>query len=339
MQTIAQSLVAPVQQYPPPVSAVRVRAVAQQTMPPRPLIPSRQTVGQLSAITAPPRQPPNPVPVLIPSAPVPVASSPVRVDVPADIPASAPRSFPEVDPYVAILGKKGQILEKLADTTRATAVKPVVPKPPEQYKLKADIRSWLSQFDTYLSLTRVEESNKAQYLLTNLSSKAYEQVSKAQWPAETLSEYNKLKEALKLKFGTSENPMLFRSQFTVAERAEKESAVNFLDGLRDLLKRGYPETDVEGLEPLLLNQFTRGLKLAKASEALILEPPIDSVPALKVARKCENLKLIEEKDSLFASNASLPSGNVGNARGSDRCLVAPRAPVPEQSNQACTTSF
>ena len=47
-----------------------------------------------------------------------------------------------------------------------------------------------------------------------------------------------------------------------------------------MLKRGYPETDVEGLEPLFVNQFTRGLKLAKASEALILEPPFASVAAL-----------------------------------------------------------
>ena len=122
--------------------------------------------------------------------------------------------------------------------------------------------------------------------------------------------------------------MLYRSQFIVAERAERESAVNFLDRLRDLLKRGYPETDVKGLEPLLVNQFTRGLKVAKASEALIVEPPIDSVAALKVARKYENLKLIEEKHSLFASNVTLSSGNMGNARGSDQSLVAPRAPVP-----------
>ena len=257
MQTIAQSLVAPAQQDPPAVAAVRVPAVAQQTMAPQQLIPSIQTVAQPSAILAAPKQPHNPVPVLLPAAPAPVASSLVRVDVPSDIPTSAPVSFPEVDPYIAILEKQGQILEKLADTTRATSIKPVVPKPPEQYKLKADIRSWLSQFDTDLSLTRVEDSNKAQYLLTNLSSEASEQVSKAQWAGDTLVDYAKLKDALKLKFGPSENPMIYRSQFAVAERGQTESAVNFLERLRDLLKHGYPESDLQGLEPRLVNQFSR----------------------------------------------------------------------------------
>ena len=47
----------------------------------------------------------------------------------------------------------------------------------------------------------------------------YEQVSKAQWPSDTLTDYVKLKEALKLKFGPSENPLIYRSQFVVAERA------------------------------------------------------------------------------------------------------------------------
>ena len=102
---------APVQQDPPAVAAVRVPAVAQQTMPPQPTIPSIQTIGQPSAILAAPHQPPNPIPVLLPSAPGPVASSPVRVDIRGDIPALAPLPFPEVDPYVAILEKQGQILE------------------------------------------------------------------------------------------------------------------------------------------------------------------------------------------------------------------------------------
>ena len=252
-----------------------------------------------SAILAPQQQP-GPLPVHLGPTCVPVASSPLQAEIPSDVsaaamaapapipvpaPVPAPLPSPAIDPYVAILEKQGQILEKLADTSRATAVKPVVPKPPEQYKLKADIRSWLSQFDTYLSLTRVEDSNKAQYLLTNLSSEAYEQVSKAQWPSDTLSDYAKLKDALKLKFGPSENQMIYRSQFAVAERAGGESAVNFLDRLRDLLKRGYPDCDLKGLEPLLVNQFTRGLKLPKASEALILEPPSDSAVALKIAQK------------------------------------------------------
>ena len=85
--------------------------------------------------------------------------------------------------------------------------------------------------------------------------------------------------------------MLYRTQFAVAERGQTESAVNFLDRLRDLLKRGYPDSDIKALEPLLVNQFTRGLKLPKASEALILEPPSESAAALKTAQKYENLKL------------------------------------------------
>ena len=151
-----------------------------------------------SAILSPPQQT-GPFPVHLGRGSkmnsVPVTSSPLRVEMSPEFPtpamaAPAPGPTPvsalppsrAVDPYVAILEKQGQILEKLADSSRSTAVKPVVPKPPEQYKLKADIRSWLSQFDTYLSITRVEDANKAQYLLTNLSSEAYEQVSKAQWP-------------------------------------------------------------------------------------------------------------------------------------------------------------
>ena len=47
-------------------------------------------------------------------------SSPVRVDIPADIQPTdiqrpAPLTFPDVDAYVAILEKQGQILEKMAD--------------------------------------------------------------------------------------------------------------------------------------------------------------------------------------------------------------------------------
>ena len=86
--------------------------------------------------------------------------------------------------------------------------------------------------------------------------------------------------------------MHYRSQFTVAERAENESAVNFVDRLRNLLKRGYLETDFKGLEPLMANQIRRGLKLAKASEALILEPPSDSAAALKIAQKYEKLNFV-----------------------------------------------
>ena len=115
---------------------------------PQPLIPAIPTIGQPSAIPAATQQQPNPVPVLLPSPPVPVASSPVGVDIPADLPAPAPLSFPDVDPYVAVLEKQGQILEKLTDTKRPTALKSVLPKPTEQYKIKIDIRSWLSQSET-----------------------------------------------------------------------------------------------------------------------------------------------------------------------------------------------
>ena len=69
--------------------------------------------------------------------------------------------------------------------------------------------------------------------------------------------------------------MLYRTQFAMGERGQTESAVNFLDRLRDLLKRGYPDSDIKALEPLLVNQFTRGLNLPKESEARILEPPTD----------------------------------------------------------------
>ena len=44
--------------------------------------------------------------------------------------------------------------------------------------------------------------------------------------------------------------------------------------------------------------------MPKACEPMILEPTIDSVAALKIAQKDENLKLVDEKDSLFASNVT-----------------------------------
>ena len=66
----------------------------------------------------------------------------------------------------------------------------------------------MSEFETYLALTRVHESNKALYLLRKLRSVAYEQVSKAQRPSDTLADYGKLKDALNLNFGPSENRML-----------------------------------------------------------------------------------------------------------------------------------
>ena len=216
-------------------------------------------------------------------------AAPAPVPVPTPVPA--PLSIPSVDPYGAILKKQGQSLEKLADTTLARSVTRVVAKPPEQYKIKADIRSWISQIDTYLSLTRVEESNQAHYLLANLRSEAY-QVSRAQWNSDNLADYGELKDALKLKFGPSENPMIYRSQFAVAERTGGQSAVNFLDRFRDPLKRGYPDCDGKGLEPQLVNQFTRGLKLPKATEALTLEPTPDSGAALNTTQKNKNLKLV-----------------------------------------------
>ena len=123
-------------------------------------------------------------------------------------------------------------------------------------------------------------SSMAQYLLTNLSSEAYEQVSKAQLPSDTLSDYPKIKEALTLKFGQRENTVLYRTQFALTERGQSESAVNLLDRRRDLVKRGYPDSDIKALEPLLVNQITRGLKLPMGTEALILEPPSDSAAAL-----------------------------------------------------------
>ena len=76
--------------------------------------------------------------------PIAVASSSVH----ADLPLSSPTGDFAPDPYFALLERQGQILEKLADPLRPTVLKPVVPKPPEAYKIKADIRSWLSQFDT-----------------------------------------------------------------------------------------------------------------------------------------------------------------------------------------------
>ena len=55
------------------------------------------------------------------------------------------------------------------------------------------------------------------------------------------------------------------------------------------------------------------------SEALILEPPTDSVAALKAAQKYENLKLVEDTDSLFATKVSNHTGNMGLT---DQALVA-----------------
>ena len=213
-------------------------------------------MGQPTAIPAAQQQL-DTVPVRLPPVRVPVAPSLLRVDTTSDMAAPTALSFLDVNPYVAILEKQGQILLKFADTIRATAVKPVLTKRPEQYKLKWDICSWLSQFETYLAPTPVEQSNKAQYLLTNLSSEAYAQLSKVEWPSDTLSEYGKLKDALKHKVGPTKNSLLSRSQCSVAERADKESAVNSPESLRGLLKPGYQDSGVKGLEPVLVNQFSR----------------------------------------------------------------------------------
>ena len=79
-----------------------------------------------------------------------------------------------------------------------------------------------------------------------------------------------------------------------------------------------------------MNQFNRRVKLPKASWALILLQPIDSAAAVKTAQKYETLKLVEEKDSLFASSVST---SFGNGRVPEHALVAPRplgARVPSQ---------
>ena len=51
--------------------------------------------------------------------------------------------------------------------------------------------------------------------------------------------------------------MINRSQFAVAEHGQTDSAGNFHDRLRDLLKPGYPDSDVKVLEPIIVNQFSR----------------------------------------------------------------------------------
>ena len=78
-----------------------------------------------------------------------------------------------------------------------------------------------------------------------------------------------------------------------------------------------------------------GLRLPKASEALMLEPPMDSAAALITAQKYENLKLVEQKESLFASNVST---QVGTARVTYQPLVAPRSPVPRVPSQSGASS-
>ena len=118
--------------------------------------------------------------------------------------------------------------------------------------------------------------------------------------------------------------MIYRSQFAVAERGQTESAMKFLESLRDRLKGAFPDYELKGLEPLLVNQFTRRLKLHKGCDSLILEPPSDSVPTLNTAQKYENLKLVEEKDSLFASIVSTRDTSV-----SDQALVASRPHVTQ----------
>ena len=67
----------------------------------------------------------------------------------------------------------------------------------------------------------------------------------------------------------------------------------------------------------------------------MLEPLIDSVPALKIAQKYENLKLVEEKDSLFASNVS---SQMGSLRMPEQALVASRPPAPQVPNQSIQSS-
>ena len=60
-------------------------------------------------------------------------------------------------------------------------------------------------------------------------------------------------QALKNKFGPSKCTVVNRSLFAVFGRAENESTVNFQDRLRHLFKRGYPDSDMNELEPPLLN--------------------------------------------------------------------------------------
>ena len=86
-----------------------------------------------------------------------------------------------------LLERIKQILDKFSDPLRPTVVKAVVHKPPESFKTKGHIRYLMSLFDTYLSPNREEESIKAQYLLTNLISEAYEDVSKPELASDTLT--------------------------------------------------------------------------------------------------------------------------------------------------------
>ena len=178
-----------------------------------------------------------------------------------------------------LMHKQTEILEKLSlNRTAASTHSDSSPhftasRAPEPYRLNSDINIWLSLFDTYMNMSNVPDRLKASFLLQHIGTDTYGKIIKCGWPRQTFENYILLTGAIRGKFEIVESLVVLRNKFSSAQRNLEESCSNYADRIRDLLARAYPGSDFRTLEQILVNQFMKGLKLPRATEALMLDLP------------------------------------------------------------------
>lgn len=136
---------------------------------------------------------------------------------------------------------------------------------PESFKGDQDFDTWIKRFEVCATANGWNATRQLAILPAKLTGRAfhvYEDLNEDQTDT-----YDHLKAALKEKFTPVGMRSVYEAKFRNRTRNSGESIDDYLDALRQLLKKAYPSVDADTKKTMIREQFIQGFE-ARIQEKL-----------------------------------------------------------------------
>jgi hypothetical protein len=154
----------------------------------------------------------------------------------------------------------------------ARASAPQLPAP-DKFTRNTDPSNWLSKFELYMDLNKVENQNKARLLVFFLDDECTQCMKPTITAANSRDPevaFDMLTEKIIAWFKPAKHSDAFeRVKFSNREQREKEKYHFFMHSLINLAQKAYPQLNQEGREKLVIEQFIKGISNVHVRNELI----------------------------------------------------------------------
>lgn len=189
------------------------------------------------------------------------------------------------------------------------------PWPPEKYKPQWRFESWWTHLQIYLQLVArgAPDDLRAELILNSLSQAAYDGLMQTGIEANELTDPVVIERKLQARFGDRRTPRSYAAELDTLVQRTKEDVAEFLDRVRSIAMRAFPEIDRNGtlFKKKVMRQFVSGINSKELCHDIFNELGNSTVKDLNL----DNFRAIARtKEANLLDACALSTNSAANGR-------------------------